>query len=221
MKKVKLLSCKTMMEEVETKRPQEIPVEYVEYALHRTPEKLREELQKCIDVEDEAEILIFIYGHCSRGLEGLRARDKTLVIPRVDECISLLLGSREKYEQEFREEPGTYYLSKGWIDQKGDPLQEHHEYTKKYGEENARWITREMYKNYKRIAFIDTNLPGIEEYEEYAKKVARFLNLDFARIQGTNDFFEKLIGKDWDKNCIVVFPGEESKYRDFHFIKHD
>jgi len=94
--KVKLICCKTMMEEVETIKPKEIPVDYVEYALHRTPDKLREELQKCIDEEDEAEILIFIYGHCSRGLEGLRARDKTLVIPRVDDCISLPFGFQGK-----------------------------------------------------------------------------------------------------------------------------
>lgn len=214
-RKVKLICCKTMMEEVERIRPAEMPVEYMEYALHRTPEKLRQELQKRIDAEKEAEVLVFIYGHCSRGLEGLKARDKTLIIPRVHDCISLLLGSREKYDREFGSEPGTYYLSKGWVDQKADPLQEYREYAEKYGEEEARWITEEMYKNYKRVAFIDTDLPGNEEYEAYARKVAAFLGVEFMRIQGVNDFFEKLIGKDWDRDCIVVFPGEESKYRDF------
>jgi len=213
--KVKLICCKTMMEEVERIKPEGMPVEYMEYALHRTPEKLRQELQKRIDAEKEADILVFIYGYCSRGLEGLKARDKTLVIPRVHDCISLLLGSREKYDQEFGEGPGTYYLSKGWVDQKADPLQEYQEYAKKYGEENARWVTEEMYKNYKRVAFIDTNLPGSEEYEEYARKVAAFLGVEFMRIQGVSDFFEKLIGQDWDRDCIVVFPGEKSKYHDF------
>ncbi len=213
--KVKLICCKTMKEEVERIRPDRMPVEYMEYALHRTPEKLRQELQQRIDEEKETDILVFIYGHCSRGLEGLKARDKTLVIPKVHDCISLLLGSREKYDQEFGQAPGTYYLSKGWVDQKADPLQEYENYAEKYGEENARWVTEEMYKNYKRVAFIDTNLPGAEEYEEYARKVADFLGVEFMRLQGVSDFFEKLIGEDWDRDCIVVFPGEESKSRDF------
>jgi len=69
---VKLICCKTMMDEVERIRPEVMPVGYMEYALHRTPENLRQELQQRIDEEKEADILVFIYGHCSRGLEGLK-----------------------------------------------------------------------------------------------------------------------------------------------------
>ncbi len=213
--KTKLICCKTMMEEVEKIRPENQPVEYMEYALHRTPDKLREELQKRIDAEEKADTLVFVYGLCSRGLDGLKAGDKTLVIPRVHDCISLLLGSREKYDREFGSDPGTYYLSKGWIDQKADPLQEYQGYAEKYGEENALWITQESYKNYKRIVFIDTDLPEVEDYVEYAKKVADFLGVDFVRIQGEPDFFKKIIAWDWEGSCVIVSPGEVSRYQDF------
>ncbi|MFU8793857.1 MAG: DUF1638 domain-containing protein [Dethiobacteria bacterium] len=213
--KMKLFCCKTMMDEIDKIKPAEMPVEYIEYALHRTPDKLREELQKRIDEEKEADVLVFVYGLCSRGLDGLKAGEKTLVIPRVHDCISLLLGSREKYDEEFGADPGTYYLSKGWIDQKADPYHEYQEYVEKYGEENARWISQQAYQHYKRVAFIDTNLDNLEEYEKYSEEVANFLGVDYIAIQGESDFFNKLVGGNWQHNCIVIPPGKISRYQEF------
>lgn len=214
-KKIKLFCCKTMMDEIEAMKPDDMAVEYMEYALHRTPEKLREELQRRIDEEKEADTLVFVYGLCSRGLDGLKSGDKTLVIPRVHDCISLLLGSREKYEEEFGADPGTYYLSKGWIDQKADPYVEFLECVDKYGEENARWISQQAYQHYKRIAFIDTNLSNLDQYVDYTRQVAEFLGVKYTEIQGKSDFFLKLLKGDWQHNCIVIPPGQVSDYQDF------
>jgi len=213
--KIKLFCCKTMMDEVEAIRPAHLAIEYIEYALHRYPDKLREELQKRIDNEGDATVLVFVYGLCSRGLDGLRAGSKTLVIPRVHDCISLLLGSRLKYEEEFGSDPGTYYLSKGWIDQKGDPYQEYEENKAKYGEENAKWISDEIYRNYKRVVFIDTNLPELGGYEEYSRQVADFLGCGYQKILGEQEYFERIVAGDWGNDFIIVKPGETSKYLDF------
>ncbi|MGM0652408.1 MAG: DUF1638 domain-containing protein [Bacillota bacterium] len=213
--KVKLICCKTMMEEIETMKPEDLPVEYIEYALHRTPDKLREELQRRIDEEKEADTVVFVYGLCSRGLDGLKSGDKTLVIPRVHDCISLLLGSRDKYSEEFEENPGTYFLSKGWIDQEADPYQEYQSYREQYGEENAQYIINESYKNYKRVAFIETDLPGLEEYEEYSREVADFLGAGYEKMTGEKSFFEKIVSCAWDKSFVVVPPASVSRYQDF------
>ncbi len=213
--RIKLICCKTMMDEIEAMKPAGMAVDYVEYALHRRPDDLRQELQRRIDDEKDADTMVFVYGLCSKGLSGLKSGDKTLVIPRVHDCISLLLGSRERYDQEFGADPGTYYLSKGWIDQKADPYQEYLECVEKYGEENAAWISKETYQHYKRVAFIDTNLPDLEEHEQYAKKVADFLAVNYVGIQGHKDFFEQLVGGDWQKNFVIVPPGSISQYIDF------
>jgi len=213
--KVKLFCCKTMMDEVEAIRPDQMAVEYIEYALHRNPDQLRKELQKRIDDEREAEVLVFVYGLCSRGLDDLKSGSKTLVIPRVHDCISLLLGSRQRYEEEFGADPGTYYLSKGWIDQKGDPYKEYEENKAKYGEENAKWISDESYRHYKRVVFIDTQLPELGGYEDYSRQVADFLNCGYHKIVGEKVFFEQILAGNWGKDFIVVKPGETSKYQDF------
>jgi hypothetical protein len=213
--KVKLICCKTMMDEIEKMKPAEVAADYVEYALHRNPDKLREELQKRIDEEKEANVMVFVYGLCSRGLDGLKSGNKTLVIPRVHDCISLLLGSRARYEEEFGADPGTYYLSKGWIDQKADPYCEYEECVEKYGEENALWISQQSYQHYKRVAFIDTNLPELDDYVDYTKKVAEFLGVDYVAIQGRSDFFEQLVSGQWEKDFLVIPPGKNSYYQDF------
>jgi hypothetical protein len=213
--KVKLFCCKTMLDEVEAIKPDRIAVEYLEYALHRNPDQLRAELQARIDAESDAEVLVFVYGLCSRGLDGLKAGNKILVIPRIHDCISLLLGSRQRYEEEFGADPGTYYLSKGWIDQQADPYQEYEENKAKYGEENAKWISDESYRHYKRVVFIDTNLPELGGYEEYTRRVADFLNCGYQKILGERSFFEQIIAGDWGKDFVVVKPGETSSYQDF------
>jgi len=214
-KRVKLFCCKTMLDEVEAIRPDQLAVEYLEYALHRNPDQLREELQKRIDSESDADVLVFVYGLCSRGLDGLKAGEKTLVIPRVHDCISLLLGSRQRYEEEFGADPGTYYLSKGWIDQQADPYREYEENKAKYGEENAKWISDEAYRHYKRVVFIDTHLPELDRYEAYSRQVAEFLGCGYQKILGEKSFFEQIIAGDWRKDFVVVRPGETSKYQDF------
>ena len=52
----------------------------------------------------------------------------------------MLLGSYQNYMQEFTREPGTYYLTKGWLEAGSDPLKEYHEVREKYGDQDAEWI---------------------------------------------------------------------------------
>jgi len=62
---------------------------------------------------------------CGNGLNGIRAGQHILLIPRADDCIAILLGSYQVYKQEFQSAPGTYYLSKGWLESGSNPLSEY------------------------------------------------------------------------------------------------
>jgi hypothetical protein len=57
---------------------------------------------------------------------GLRAAMSTLIVPRTDDCIALLLGSQENYKKHLKQEPGTYFLSKGWIESGINIVEEHY-----------------------------------------------------------------------------------------------
>lgn len=216
--KVKLIACRTLKSEIEEKKPSNYEVQFIESGYHRTPDGLRSLLQSYIDNEKKANTIVFGYGLCSNGLSGLHSRDKTLVIPRVHDCIGILLGSREKYNAEFSFEPGTYYLSRGWIEELREPLAEYREYVEDYGEEMAKWFIDMQYKNYTRLVFIYNKEEDKEKYYDYAKEVSEFLGTKFELIKGEITFFEKLFLGDWEKdtdNFLVVPPGEEVKTSDF------
>jgi hypothetical protein len=101
---------------------------FLEYALHIVPSRLTATLQGLVDDLDAPSLVVLGYGLCGNGLAGLKARGHTLLLPRVDDCIAVLLGSRQAYRSEFETAPGTYYLSKGWLDSASNPLRQFQKY---------------------------------------------------------------------------------------------
>ncbi|MBZ4686766.1 MAG: hypothetical protein PWQ96_2501 [Clostridia bacterium] len=209
MNKAKIFACRTMEDEVQAILPENLDFEFLEYALHRTPDKLRSELQERVDGADQYDTLLFGYGLCSNGVAGLRSQKHTLVVPKVHDCISLLLGSKRLYDKEFHDFPATYYLSRGWIKQKAEPLASFKEYCERFGEETARWLIEQEYGNYQRVVFVHTLYDSEEqEYLKYSREVAQFLDVEFEVREGSLRLFEKLVQGDWDNEFVVNPPGQ-------------
>ncbi len=211
MSQTRIFYCRTLESEiaaaVEHTAPGS-PITGLEYALHNVPKKLCGELQERIDAtEDDCDLVLLGYGLCSNGVDGLLSARHTIVIPRVHDCISLLLGSRAEYYRQFCGNPGTYYLSKGWISQGGDPLTSYRNYCQRYGEQKARMFMEMEYANYKRLAYIHTVGDDGDDVR-YSREVADFLKLEFVELQGSLRLFEKLMGREWDDDFIVNPPGQ-------------
>ena len=196
--------------------PSDVPHEVLDFGLHINPQELKKVLQEKIDeASPKAEVLLLGYGLCSMAVVGLVARSATLVIPRTDDCIAIFLGSCSAYKEQAKKEPGTYYLTKGWIEVGDTPFEEHKLLIEKYGEEKAERMTRLMLKNYKRLAFIDTGVYEIERYREYARKTAGNFQLRFEEIKGSPDLVKKMVFGPWDGEFVVVSPGKTVSYQDF------
>ena len=88
---VKIISCATIRDEVESLAGG-IEIEYCDGFLHDTPDKLRETLNERIAATPGECTILLAYGRCSNGTAGLVAGSHRLVLPAVDDCISLLLG---------------------------------------------------------------------------------------------------------------------------------
>ena len=72
---------------------------FLKQGLHTTPDLLREQLQKTINgvPEDEGYTAVLVgYGLCCNGIEGIFARNIRLVFMRGHDCITFLLGSKER-----------------------------------------------------------------------------------------------------------------------------
>ena len=214
--RIKVLACETVIEEMQPLMPPNMAYEVLDFGLHLAPTSLKERLQEAIDENSKTyDTIILGYGLCSMAVVGLVARDCTLIIPKVDDCIAIFLGSGEAYANQAKKEPGTYYLTKGWIEVSDTLLDEHERIVAKYGEERATQIMQIMLKNYKRLVYIDTGVANQDKYRDVAKKTAHQFNLRFEEVQGSNALITKTIFGPWDKDILVVKPGETIRYTDF------
>ena len=211
------ISCKVFEGLIDEFLPEDIAkqITFLDYGLHRVPTKLTYAVQDRIDEIETPSLILLGYGLCGNGLSGIKARQHTLLIPRTDDCIAILLGSYSRYLQEFDKEPGTYYLTKGWLESGSNPLKEYHEISEKYGPEDAEWIMDTQYQNYRRLAFIAHQEADLFQYRPSAKEVAAYCerwNMEYEEILGSDKYVRRLVEialnlDKFDSEFVVVPPG--------------
>jgi hypothetical protein len=197
-----------------------VPATFMEYGFHRAPQLMTPALQEELDQITEPSVVIVGYGLCGNGLAGLKAGPHTLIVPRADDCITLLLGSYESYIKEFTAEPGTYYLTKGWLESGSYPLKEYRELLEKYDRETADWIMDEQYRNYKRLVFVAPDQAELEAYRPKAREVADFCaarwGFQYEEKIGSDEFVKTLVTEAYKltestDDFLVIPPGGEIK----------
>ncbi len=213
--RVKVIACATVAEELHPRLPVGIACQTLDFGLHIQPTLLKEVLQDAIDTTSDADAIVLAYGLCSLAVIGLRSERSTLVIPRVDDCISIFLGSRQAYQQQSRSQPGTYYLTKGWIEVADTPFDEHERMVQKYGDARAKQLMDLYLRHYTRLALIDTGQYQLDRYREYARAAAQRFGLRFEEIRGSTAMIEKMVAGPWDDEFVVVQPGRSVTYADF------
>jgi hypothetical protein len=187
----------------------------LEFGLHLRPGELTRALQHAIDQSTDADLILLGYGQCSRAVIGLTSTHATLAVPRVDDCIAIFLGSRHAYHTQAAQEPGTYYLTKGWIEVGDSPFEEYKRLSERYGEPRAMRMIKLMLKNYTRLAFINTGVYELERYRDYARRVAAHFGLRYEEIEGAPTLVHKLLFGPWDEEIVVCRPGQTITYEMF------
>jgi hypothetical protein len=218
-----------------------LDVVFLEQHLHDTPDKMRVKLQEEIDkIDGSYDKIILGYGLCSNGVVGLKSDKHEIIIPKVDDCISLFLGSKEKYMEEFKKDPATYYLCKGWIEYGSDPyrgylvnteqedkipagwIRNRERYGKrKMDEETSKFLIAQMMTNYNRVLLIDND--DLEEvHRKYAQDMVDFLSslldkkVELVEIKASPEILEKLSVNEWKGNDFIVIPkGKQVSQEDF------
>lgn len=215
-----VISCKVFQPLLEKHLTEEMAdqVTFMDYGLHRVPDQLTQTVQDAIDAVEEPSLIVLGYGLCGNGLKGIKSRQHTLIIPRTDDCIAILLGSYQEYIQEFDATPGTYYLTKGWLESGSDPLKEYREYEEKYGQEDATWIMDQQYQHYERLAFIAHDDEDLVKYRPQAQEVAAYCQrwgMRYEEILGSDTYIRRLVEKSIqpdqadDEDFVVVPPNGE------------
>jgi len=188
---------------------------FLPWGLHCEPDDLRREVQQAVDATDGSfDAILLGYGLCSKGVEGVTARNIPLVIVKGHDCITHLLGSKERYQDYFDRHPGTYWYSPGWIENHLPPGPERYEatfrkYVEKFGEDNAQFLMemeQDWFRKYKTAAYLDLGVGNTEEYEAYTKRCAQWLGWDFDRLEGDARLIKQLVNGDWNQEEFLLVP---------------
>jgi hypothetical protein len=223
----KLIACEVLYREfchAIAGAPHAVDVEFLTKGLHdRGGAGMCAELQQKVDGVDPSAYSAVLLGYalCGNGLHGLAARSIPLVAPRAHDCIALLLGSRQRYQEYFDTHSGVYFRSTGWLERGAavDQLAQRRtgmgceleELIRKYGEENGRYLFDELHRYeraYSRLAFIETGVEPDGRFEEQARREALERGWSFESLQGSLALFRRLVAGDWDpRDFLIVQPG--------------
>jgi hypothetical protein len=192
-------------------------LKFFELGLHCTPDLLNKKLQREIDsVEKDYDAILIGYGLCSNGISGIKANRHRLVVIRGHDCITHLIGSKERYRSYFDKNPGTYWYSPGWIEDHLEPGQERYEktrssYIEMYGEENADYLMdleQDWFRKYTNAAYVDLGIGDASRYKKYTKGCAAWLKWNFDELKGDPALLRDFINGNWtDDKYLVVEPG--------------
>ncbi len=222
-KRIAVLACGVLEEEVRhyaTGISKIVSIRVVDPGLHDVPERLRSELQTAIDeieVGVKCDAIVLVYGMCSRGTENIFTRKCRLVMTRAHDCITILLGSKERYAEYQASQPGTYWYSPGWNKHMNVPGKErferlHQEYMEKYGKDNAEYLLetdKEGLAHYNCAAFVDLGVGDSEKEARYCQDCAQWMGWKFMRMQSDPQLLIDLLRGHWDdQRFLVLEPGE-------------
>lgn len=174
-RQVIVIACAVLREVVGRNiRARDIQTVFMDYGLHLTPRNMVAAIQAQIDALSVPHLVVIGFGLCGNGLVGLQARSHTLVIPRVDDCIALFLGSRTAYLRAFHADPATYYFTPGWLECGGEPMTEYEECCAKYGPRKADLVADAQYRRYRKACLVALAPQDLERYRPRALQVFEF-----------------------------------------------
>ncbi|MDL2238375.1 DUF1638 domain-containing protein [Christensenellaceae bacterium OttesenSCG-928-K19] len=228
--RLKLIACKALFREVSLISAYSqnfIDATFMRQGLHDTPDLLRQALQEEIDkidagddvhtfqshfVKREFDAILLGYGLCSNGIVGLGSKKYPLVVPRAHDCITLFLGSKEKYAEYFNNHSGTFWYNASWIENSVTPSEQSDKemlevYKERYGEENAEFLMEaEVTDNYDRAAYIKWPELSFPQHEEYTRDAAKYRGWELDIVEGDSSLLLEFLDGNWEYDKFLVVP---------------
>ncbi len=193
----------------------------VPMGLHDDPARLQSEVQSAVDRLDSpgAAPVGIALGRCGGALLGVRARQTSLIVPRVDDCISLFLGGGQQAIDWRLRHPDHYFASPGWARgallpgdarrQRLEPL-----FLEKYPDdpemvEDLLEADRDTFAHYRTLTCLDTGTPDNEQDRARCQACAESMGWPMQSVPASLELLKKLIHGPWDnQHFLRVQPGQ-------------
>lgn len=184
------------------------PVVWVDRGLHNFPDKLKDAVQETFDSLRDVDRVLLGYGNCGNAIRGVRARDFEVIVPRVDDCISLLFNSVQA-RMDYSAEYASMFMTDGWMDAEHNIVQEYEYSLEKFGEETAISITKAIYGHYRTMTYLDTGLYSIPDLMEKTRVLCEVAELETRTHPAVLTYIEQLVAGPWPEDRFMrIAPGE-------------
>ncbi len=211
-----ILSCtslKEYVEEAQRAAGTDFPVKYVSKLYHRDPAEMKEHLLEALrDMPEGTETVLVSMGFCGGSWEDVRA-DVRLVLPRVDDCVSLLLQTGDEVRSNLKEDGHLYVRAKDPSKESFKAIFDHMADSQDLDQETREKYHKVWQSYYSEIDIMDTGINGSTEpaYEEVVRRDADWLGAGLGHVPAGTHLLEKMLKGDWDSQFLVLKPGEPVK----------
>lgn len=222
--KIALLACSVFEREIALlARGADHIVEtrFFEIGLHDRPDEMRRLLQEnvaAMDAMTDISAVTLACGLCGRGTAGLQVLRHKLVIPRAHDCITVFMGSKERYAEHQRLCPGCYYYTPGWNRNRRVPGPDRLEtlrieLAKRFEPDDVEFLIeteRQQWAQHGNAAYLDLGTADAESEAAHARSCAEWLGWNFERLKGDPSLLRDLLWCNWDNHRFqIVEPGQK------------
>ena len=239
--RLKLIACKVLFRELSylsSLSENIVDITWIRQGCHDYPDQLRQVLQNEIDLIEEGQdvhtnkqvemggasgihedfdAILIGYGLCSNATAGITAKKHRLVIPRAHDCITLFLGSKERYAEYFKSIPGCFWYTASWIENTDMPGRERMERTvavykeKGYDDETISYLLTELggLNNYHNAGYIRMPFVDKDKYRQITKDAADYFQWQYHEMEGSLDLMKRFVSGDWnEEDFLILEPGQ-------------
>ncbi|MCR4710483.1 MAG: DUF1638 domain-containing protein [Clostridiales bacterium] len=204
-------SLKDYVEEAQKRLGTNIKAIYVSRLYHRDPKEMREHiLEKLDNLPEGTDTVLVAMGYCGGSWEGVAKNSCRIVLPKIDDCVSLVMQLTDEPKSNLKEDKHFYVRDKDPAKESIKAIFEHMADAQELDQETREKYHKHWQDMYEEIDIIDTpiNDARSQEYFDKVKVDADWLDARLEYVMGGTHMIEKLIKGDWDDQFLVLEPGE-------------
>ena len=213
-----ILACGSLVDYVmEAQRRMETawPMTVLDRKYHRDPKEMRAHVIDAVNgMPPEVDTVLVGMGFCGGSWESV-SFGRRVVIPRVDDCVTLLLHTDDAYCPDLKQKGHLYMKDR-------DPRQFSlrrifEDYTEGSGPEAKELLFHRWFDSYTHVDVVDAGLYDChtEEYQREARANADWIGATVEQVRGSMILLEKLVSGRWDEQFLVAEPGHVIRRQDF------
>lgn len=205
-----ILACSTLRDYVAAAQRAcgtDFPVVYLDRSDHIEPERMRAQILRALDGLPEAfDTVLVAMGFCGGSWQDVSC-SKRLIIPRVDDCVSLVLTATGEVNP-CAKQMGHMYVFGG--ESGGFSIGGIYEsLIAKHGPAEGQRRFDELFAGYRNVDIVDTGVYDCydPDFVETVQADADRIRADLDYVPGGNLLLEKLLSGRWDGQFFIAEPG--------------